>query len=336
MIRMKGDKQYRISINGWIFLFILLVACRQQKEVKTLRLAHSLSMDHSVHKAMEYMAEQLAEKSEGKMRIKIYPSGQLGAERECLEMLQFGSLAMTKVSAAVMEGFAEKYKVFGLPYIFENKAQAFKVFDGEIGREILLSGEKYGLRGLDFYDAGSRSFYTKDRPITKPEDLAGLKIRVMKSNTAMNMVRAMGGSPTPISWGELYTALQSGIVDGAENNPPSLYLSHHYEVCRYYSIDEHTQVPDVLMISKVVWDKLSAQEKKWVQEAADASVPYQRKLWDVSEQEALEEVEKAGVQINYPEKEPFIREVQNMYEQYRTDTVLYPLIQKIRAVQVSL
>lgn len=317
----------------WTLFLVLALSCKSESDTKVLRLAHSLSVDHSVHQAMVYMAEQLEKKSSGQLSIKIYPSEQLGAERETLEMLQFGSLAMTKVSAAVLEGFVEKYKVLGLPFLFDSKEHAFRVLDGEIGKDILLSGEAFWLRGLGFYDAGSRSFYTKDRPITTPEDLKGLKIRVMKSNTAINMVQAMGGSPTPIAWGELYTALQSGVADGAENNPPSFYLSRHYEVCKYYSLDEHTQVPDVLLISKIVWDKLSEEEKQWVQEAADESIAYQRELWKKSEQEALDEVKKAGVAINYPDKALFEKEVQQVYEAFRSHDTLYSLIQRIKAVE---
>jgi tripartite ATP-independent transporter DctP family solute receptor len=186
---------------------------------------------------MEYMADLVYEKSGGKMRIDIYASSQLGSERENVEMLQIGSLAITKVSAAIMESFAPNYRVLNLPYIFKSKEHTYRVLDSEIGRDILLDGQDFWLRGLTFYDSGSRSFYTKDKPIMHPDDLRGLKIRVMPSPSAVNMMRAMGGSPTPISWGELYTALQGGVVDGAENNPPSFYLSHHFEVCRYYSLN---------------------------------------------------------------------------------------------------
>ena len=133
--------------------------------------------------------------------------------------------------------------------------------------------------------------------IKTPEDLEGLKIRVMESATAMNMVRSLGGAPTPISWGELYTALQQGIVDGAENNPPSFYTSRHYEICKYYSLNEHTAVPDILVIGTVAWNNLSEQEQKWVQEAADEATTFQRTLWQKSEAEALAAVEKAGVEV---------------------------------------
>lgn len=327
------NRNFLIQKNYWLILLLLFFGCKDKDDVRVLRLGHGLSADHSVHKAMVFMAERLEEKSQGKMQLKIYPSEQLGAERECLEMLQFGSLAMTKVSAAVMESFAEEYKVLGLPYLFESKAHAFKVLDGEIGQEILQSGEKYWLKGLGFYDSGYRSFYTKERPINTPSDLEGMKVRVMKSNTAIEMVQAMGGSPTPISWGELYTALQSGVVDAAENNPPSFYLSRHYEVCKYYSIDQHTQVPDVFLISQIVWNKLSEEEQQWVLEAAQESVERQRVLWEESEQEAMEAVKAAGVEINYPEKAPFQEEVQTVYEDFRNNEKLYSLIQRIRAVQ---
>jgi tripartite ATP-independent transporter DctP family solute receptor len=282
---------------------------------------------------MVYMADRLTEKSGGEMKIQIYPSGQLGPERTCVELLQIGSLDITKVSAAVMEGFAPNYRVLGLPYIFRNREHTHKVLDGKIGKDLLLEGEKFWLRGLCFYDAGSRSFYTKEKPIQTPDDLKGLKIRVMKSNTAVNMIKSFGGSPTPISWGELYTALQGGVVDGAENNPPSFYLSHHYEVCKFYSLNEHTSVPDVLLISTHTWRKLNDQEKKWLQEATDESIIEQRKFWEESVKEALEEVQKAGVKILYPDKKPFSEKVQTMYDEYVSEKELYTYIKRIQAVK---
>lgn len=300
---------------------------------RELKLAHGLPVDHPVHHAMEFMAERTAELSEGKLIIDIYPAEQLGSEQQCVELLQIGSLAITKVSAAVMESFTDDYKVFGLPYIFKSKEHAFKIMDGEIGQDLLLSTENKWIRGLTYYDAGSRSFYTKSKAITHPDDLDGMKIRVMRSITAVEMTKALGGSPTPISWGELYTALQSGVVDGAENNPPSFYTSRHYEVCKFYSLDEHTTIPDVLVFSQIIWDKLSEQEKEWIQQAADESAVLQRKLWAESEIESLEEVQKAGVQINYPDKAPFIEKVQPLLESYKDKPVIYSYIKRIQAVE---
>ena len=321
------------SFTILIILALLLSGCLQKQQGKVLKLAHGLDPSHPVHKAMVYMADRCKEISGGELTIEIYPSGQLGSEQQCVELLQIGSLAITKVSAAVMESFTEDFKVLGLPYIFRSKEHAFKVLDGEIGKELLESTEPYLIRGLCFYDAGSRSFYTIDKPIYTPDDLKGLKIRVMKSITAMEMVKAQGGSPTPISWGELYTALQSGVVDGAENNPPSFYTSHHYEVCKYYSLNEHTMVPDVLIVSQKVWDKLTDQERKWLQQAASESVPVERELWKESTEESLRLVEEAGVTIIHPDKKPFAEKVEPLIESYRSNPKLYDLITRIKAVQ---
>ncbi|MCK5136414.1 MAG: TRAP transporter substrate-binding protein [Bacteroidales bacterium] len=321
------------SILIFFLSALLLISCRQQQQGRVLKLAHSLDPSHPVHNAMVFMTDRCKEISDGALTIDIYPSGQLGSEQQCVELLQIGSLAITKVSAAVLESFIEDFKVLGLPYVFRSKEHAFKVLDGEIGDDLLLRTIPFWIRGLCFYDAGSRSFYTIDRPVNHPDDLKGLKIRVMKSITAMEMVKAQGGGPTPISWGELYTALQSGVVDGAENNPPSFCTSHHYEVCKYYSLNEHTMVPDVLIVSQKVWQKLTDQEREWLQQAADESVPVQRKLWAESEKESLEIVEQAGVSVTYPDKEPFAKKVEPLIESYRDNESIYDLIIRIRAVE---
>jgi tripartite ATP-independent transporter DctP family solute receptor len=329
---MKKTQVFSKLLLGIISCF-LLFSCQEVSKQKTLKLAHGLDPTHPVHKAMLYMGQKLEKISDGQMKLEIYPSGQLGSEQQCVELIQLGSLAITKVSAAVMEGFTNNYQVLGLPYVFRSKAHAFKVLDGPIGDELLASTEKFNLKGLCFYDAGARSFYTLNKSIETPEDLKGLKMRVMKSQTAMSMVKALGGSPTPISWGELYTALQSGVVDGAENNPPSLYTSHHYEVCKNYSLNEHTRVPDVLIISTVVWNKLSDQQQKWLQAAAKKSVIEERKLWAASEKESLEKLVENGVKITYPNKEKFAERVQPLLDSYKTQPKLYQLIQRIQATE---
>jgi tripartite ATP-independent transporter DctP family solute receptor len=316
-----------------VLLASVFLSCSKVTGVKKLKIGHGLDQSHPVHKAMLFLADKVKEKSNGSMQISVYPSQQLGTERECLELLQIGSLAMTKVSTSVLEGFVPIYKVFSLPYIFRSEEHKFKVFEGEVGKELLLSPENYWLRGLCFYDAGSRSFYTKEKPVNTPDDLTGMKIRTQESATSVKLVNSLGGSATPISWGELYTALQQGVVDGAENNPPSFYLSRHYEVCKYYSLDEHTSVPDLLLISTVIWNELSDQEQKWIQEAADESYVYQKKLWQESTMEALKAVEAAGVIISYPDKAPFIDKVQPLLEEFKTEKEVYDLIQKIKNVK---
>jgi tripartite ATP-independent transporter DctP family solute receptor len=322
-------KKSKLALFGLLMSSLILSNCHHNSSVTILKLAHVLDINHPVHKAMVYMAERLADKSGGKMRVDIYPGGQLGAERDLIELLQIGSLAMTKVSTAPLEAFVPEMKIFGMPYVFRDDDHRWQVLNSDIGKRLLLSGEKYFLRGMCYYDAGSRSFYTKDKPIYTPADLKGLKIRVMKSVTSVQMMQALGGSATPIPWGELYTALQQGVVDGAENNPPSFYLSRHYEVCKYYSLDEHTSVPDILLMSTVVWNSLSSQEQQWLQESIDESVEYQKKLWKEASDDALAQVQKAGVTVIYPDKEPFRKSVESMYEEYR-GTEIYDLITEIK------
>ena len=309
---------------------LLFIACQQANNNLVIRLGHGLDTNHSVHKAMLKMGEELYRISSGTMKIKIYPNQQLGSERECLELLQIGSLDITKVSTGVLENFSPNMKVFGLPYLFRDRAHAFSVLDGPIGKELLDQTSSFRIKGLAYYDAGSRSFYTKSKPIKSPSDLKGLKIRVMESVTAMKMVESMGGSPTPISWGELYTSLQQEVVDGAENNPPSFFLSKQFEVCKYYTLDEHTTLPDVLVSGSYFWESLNENQKMWLEEAVAISVVHQRKLWAKSEANSLRELKKAGVEIVYPDKKMFEDMVKPVYDHYRTNGEMDVLINQIK------
>ncbi len=317
----------------FIAISVLLLSGCQLSKVKTIKLAHGLDVTHSVHLALEFFGEEIHRISDGQLKVEIYPNSQLGSEREILELIQIGSLHMTKVSAATLENFAPKSKVLGLPYLFKNRAHAFRVLDGEIGQNLLEDSQRYRLKGLGYYDAGYRSFYTKERPVDHPDELKGLKIRVMESVTAMNMVRSFGGAPTPISWGELYTSLQQGVVDGAENNPPSFYLSKHYEICKYYSLNEHTYSPDVIIIGNSFWNQLNEEQQLWMSKAVNASIDFQRKLWAEHEANALEEVVKAGVEILYPEKDVFMELAQKVHEQYLQDEELKSIITQIKALE---
>lgn len=313
-----------------VLLFIVLGACAgTEEQVKVLRLAHGLDVNHTVHRSLVHMGRALDSLSSGSLKVKVYPSQQLGTERECLELLQIGSLDITKVSAAVLENFAPELKVLSLPYLFDSKAHQHRILDGHTGRQLLNSTREFRLEGLCFYDAGSRNFYTKEHRVEKPEDLEGLKIRVQESATAMTMVQAFGGSPTPISWGELYTALQQGVVDGAENNPPSFHLSRHYEVCKYYIINEHSMVPDVVLMSTATINRLSEEEREWVVQAAVLSVDYQRQLWERDEAEALRAVQAAGVEVVYPDKAAFAEKAKALLDEAALDPILGPYIQSI-------
>ena len=321
-------------VASLLLLCLVAFGCGEtQESVTVIRLAHGLPETHPVHKAMVYMGEHLSDKSGGAMRIDIFPAESLGSERELLQKLQLGgSIGIAKVSCAVMESFVGAYEVLSLPYIFRDDDHYWSVLNGPIGREILDSGESVSLRGLCFYDAGFRSFYTVDHPIRTPDDLKGLKIRVQESPTARTLVNTLGGSATPISWGELYSALQQGVVDGAENNPPSYYLSHHYEVARFYSLNEHAAVPDVLIVSTHTWEQLTDQQRQWLQEAADESLTFQRRLWKEMSDDCLAKIAQGGAEVIRPDRAPFAEKVQPMLNDFRArDPKLADLLDRIQA-----
>ena len=296
-----------------------------------LKLGHSLDTSHPVHQGMEFMKKRLEELSGGTVTINIYPSSVLGSEVQCIEQLQNGSLAMTKTSAASIENFVPEMAVFGLPYLFRGADHYWAVLKSNLGKELLQRGNSKFLLGLCYYDSGSRNFYTKDRPIRTPDDLEGLKIRVMNSRTAMDMVSALGASPTPIAWGELYTALAQGTVDGAENNPPSFTTNKHYEDCKHFSKDAHTMIPDLLLISTKVWDKLDPQVQDWLQQAASESSDFQRELWARKTLESLKQAEAEGVTVYDVDLSLFAEKVQPMYESIE-DEAIKTLVTRIREV----
>jgi tripartite ATP-independent transporter DctP family solute receptor len=279
---------------------------------------------------MVYMQERLAELSGGTMRIDIYPGGMLGSEPECLQQVQTGLLDMAKSSLSPMESFWTELQVFTIPYIFRDSEHLWKVLDGEIGQEFLeMNNDMYG---LCYYDAGARNFYSVSRPILSPDDLRGMKIRVQQSRTAMDMVRIMGAAPTPIAWGELYTALAQGTVDGAENNLPSFETGRHSEICRHYTFNEHAFVPDMLLINRNRWNSLSPIQQYWLKTAAVESSIYQRELWQEEEQRSREAAEARGVEFHVVDKTPFIEITAPMRNEI-TDPTIREIMQRIREVQ---
>lgn len=314
-----------------LFLLLSFISCSEIKDQKILYFAHGLPVSHPVHKGIVAMKDALEKKSNGTLLIKIFPDGQLGTERETLELLQIGSVAMTKVSAASMSNFAPEFKVMGIPYLFRDSKHLFSVLEGKIGKELLAGGSEYLLRGLCFYDAGSRSFYSKKNPINTPADLSGMKIRVMSDQMSVDMVNTLGASATPMAYGELYTALQQNVVDGAENNIPSFVTSNHYEVCKYYTFDKHTMVPDVVVVGTKFWNLLNDTEKEWLQSAAMESVVKQKKYWKETVKENMEVLKKANVQFFYPDKEEYASKSKPLIENMMKDPEIGELIKRIKS-----
>ena len=321
--------KYKILLIA--ILFASITSCKKEDGTKVLYLGHTLPQTHPVHKGILEFQKALEKKSKGTLKVKIFPDGQLGSEREVLELLQIGSVAATKVSAATLSNFVPEYHILGIPYLFRDKAHQFDVLEGDIGKSILEKGSKFWLRGLCYYDAGSRSFYTSTKAIRTPDDLKGLKIRVMNNQMAINMVNSMGGSATPLAYGELYTAIQQGVVDGAENNPPSFVSSNHYEISKYYTLDQHSAVPDVLLIGTKTWDKLSDEEKVWVQEAADESSQAQKVFWNESVEESMKVAKDWGVEIIIPEKSLFAEKSKSVVEDFMKEfPEMAPIVNKIK------
>ena len=297
-----------------------------------LKLGHGLETAHPIHKSIEHMKERLEALSGGSVTIDIYPSGVVGNEVASIEQLQNGSLAMTSQSVAAMENFIPSMATFSLPYVFRDSDHFWKVLDGDVGRELMEKGEKKYLHGLCYFDSGSRNFYTIDKPIRTPDDLKGMKIRVMNSPTAINMIKTLGGSPTPIAFSELYSALAQGTVDGAENNPPSFYYKQHFKVCKHFSKDGHTRVPDILLMSSKVWDQLSPEQQGWVAQAARECSAFQRELWQADTERSLKAVEAEGTVIYEVDTALFAEKVKPMLDAI-DDVEVQTLLKKISEVK---
>ncbi len=292
-----------------------LVALGTAATAQTMRLSHNHPPDHPTHVSMQWMADRLDELTEGEVQIQIFPNAQLGTQRESMELVQNCALEMARSNASELEAFEQNYAAMNLPYIFDSEEHFNDVVSGEIGQDILQSSVDKGFRGVAFLTEGSRSFYAQ-KPILSPDDLEGLKVRVQPSPSAIRMVELLGGSPTPISYGELYSALQQGVVDAAENNPTALTNSRHGEVVSDFSLDEHTTIPSVVVISNCAWDNLSPEHQEAMMTAASEMQDRHREDWRATAQAALDEAEsEMGVEIHEVDKAPFVEAVQPMYDE---------------------
>lgn len=239
-------------------------------------------------------AELVAQRTNGNIKIDVYHSAQLFDEKSAIETAQMGGLAFCRVNAQPLSDFTPALGVLSLPYLFRDEEHLWKVLNGPIGEALLKEMEANGLVGLTYYDSGSRNFYNSKRAVRTPSDMKGLKIRVQQSKLMMGLVEALGASATPMPYGEVYTGLQSGVIDGAENNWPSYYSTSHWEVARYFTLDQHTRTPEVLCMSKAVWDKLSEADKKIIKQAAMESQLVQRKSWKEYEEKSIKAIKAAG------------------------------------------
>lgn len=283
--------------------------------------------------AVKHFGELVKERTNGRYSVEVFHSAQLGQEADTIEQVRAGVIDLNRVSMGPFNGLIPETTVPSLPYVFRSVDHARKVMTGPIGDEILAAFEPHGLIGLAFYDGGARSFYNREKPINSAEDLKGMKFRVMQSDIFVDMVDALGASATPMPYGEVYSGIETGVIDGAENNFPSYDTAKHSEVAKHYSLDEHLIVPEVLVMSKTSWDKLTPEDQAVFKQAAKDSVARQWELWDAQVAKSRAVVEAAGSQITTPDKQPFIDAMKPVYDKHVTDPKLQDLVERIRATE---
>lgn len=300
---------------------------------KTLRMGYNHPDDHPTGMAMVKFGELVEQYTDGKYKIRAYANGQLGDERRMLEQVQTRMLDVTKTATTLMTTYAPEYAVLTMPYMFKGPDHFQAVLNGEIGESLLMKAESRNLIGMTFLYDEPRSYYTVRKAVQNPSDLKGMKIRVMNSSDAIEVAQTMGATPTPISWSEVYTALQQGVVDGAEGGPSALTLARHGDVAKYFSNSQHVLYPGMIVIGKHVWQGLNDEEKAEFKRAATEAANYQKELFLKLEADALAEMKEMGVTITEPNMDAFFEKAQPYLDKYTQQPELKALANKIHAVQ---
>jgi tripartite ATP-independent transporter DctP family solute receptor len=288
--------------------------------------------DYPTVQGFARFGQLLEQRTGGRLKLKMFPGGQLGAERDTLEITSFGGIDFNRIALAPLNSIEPLTIVPALPFLFEDEAHMRRALDGEPGRQVLASLSRHGLIGLAFYDSGARSFYNTKRPIERPEDMGGLKLRVQNSDLYVALIRALGADATPMDLGEVYQALAQGVVDGAENNWPSYQSGRHYEVAPFYSLTNHVIAPEVLLMAKESWDDLTSADQEIVLASASDSVPYMRQLWDARVNAAREALIADGVRVNQVETGPFRERMLPVWDSFVVTVEQRSLMESILAM----
>ncbi|TXK81472.1 TRAP transporter substrate-binding protein [Paenibacillus sp. N3.4] len=285
----------------------------------TFRLADTHPDNYPTVLGDKKFAELVSQKSNGRIKIDVFPNSQLGEEKAVIEQVQLGAIEFTRVSTGPLAEFNKAYGVFSLPYIFDNDTHEWKFLESDKGKELLDSLEASRLKGLAYYESGARSFYSK-KPVKTIDDLKGLKIRVIQNKINIDLMEALGANASPMAYGEVFSALQTGVIDAAENNYPSYFTSNHYQVAKNLILDKHQRVPEVLMISKASWDKLNDEDKKIIKDAAQESVKTERDEWNKFEKDSEAKVKAGGATvIEVTDVKPWQDKVKPVIDKYRPD-----------------
>src|SRR5690349_24037264 len=284
--------------------------------------------------AVENMGKKLETATGGRLGIQMYASMQLGGEKEAIEQAQVGALQFARVSVGALGPVVDELNVFNLPFLFRSTEHMEKVIDGPIGQELLdkvSNNPNTRLIGLAWMDAGARSVYDTKKPIKSIDDLKGLKVRVMGNPMFVDMMNALGGNGVAMGYDQVFSALQTGVVDGAENNPPSFVFDNHYQVAKYYTLTEHLIVPEILVFSRVTWDGLAKDDQALIKKLAREAQMDERVLWNNVEKDAMSRMKAAGIEIDtIPDKKPFQDLVKPVWDKYGAKYA--DLIQRIQAV----
>ncbi len=297
-----------------------------------LRLAETHPADYPTTLGDMKFAELVKERSGGRIIIEVYPSSQLGQEKAVIEQVQFGAIDFTRVSISPLASFVPVFNALQLPYLYRSEDHMWKVLLGPIGKELFASLEPSGFVGIGWFEPGARNFYNSKRPVSKPSDLAGLKIRVQESELMVGMVSGLGAVATPMAYGEVYSGLQTGVIDGAENNWPSYESTSHFEVAKYYTVDEHTRVPEIIIGSKISLSKLSQADQDMIKQAALDAIPYQRELWAAREKASEAKVKAGGAMITViADKGPWQAAMKGLYD--KQPAAIKYLVQRISDVK---
>jgi len=315
------NKKYliRLTILTSLVIFILFSGTMifAAENVLTLKLGTVVTPDHAYNLGANKFAELIEERTGGKVKIIVYPGGQLGSgERELIEGEQMGVVDIAVTATGPLSGFSSLMMVVDLPYLFRDNDHVDKVLDGSIGRNILDELEKSGIKGLAFWENGFRNFTNSVRPIYKPEDLKGLKLRTMENPVHMDIVRSLGALATPMAWGEVYTSMQMGVIDGQENPVAIIWTQKVYEVQKYLCLDGHVYSPSPLTMSLAKFNSLSPEFQKIFLDTALEVTQYERSLIRNSEAEQVELIKKAGLEVTYPDKAPFLEATKQVYDKY--------------------
>jgi tripartite ATP-independent transporter DctP family solute receptor len=318
------------NFRRWL-LAAACMALAAPAAARDFRSAEIHPADYPTTKAVEYMGQLLKERSGGKLGVKVFPNGALGQERDTIEQLKIGGLDMMRINVAPLNNIVPETIVPALPFIFRSEEHMHTVLDGPIGDEILAAMESQGMIGLAFYDSGARSMYAT-KPIKTLADIQHSKVRVQQSDLFVAMIEALGANPTPMPYGEVYTALKTGIIDAAENNYPSYESSRHFEAAPFYSLTEHSMAPEALVFSKPIWDRLKPEDQAMIRQVAKDSVPEMRKLWDEREAKSRQTVEAGGAKIGQIEdKQAWTDAMKPVYDKFASTPELQSLVQRIQS-----